>query len=671
MTPVRRLRNALPSILHPLRGMRFGTQLFLAFLALVAIPVLAFYGASTAISRDAMVELYSKNTYELLTKNSALFDRRLSDALTSAEKLVYDRELYSVLATVGEGTGYRLASYNARFAAVFPKYFNLRDPDLYSVSVAAPYYSNGTRWMDSAAFLCSDAYRRALAADGGTVWTAWPAEPYRETADTRQNAGDPSQVAGATGEDAARASAGSQAADPDARPTADLLFGAKSSEGFFAFSRVLDCFYVDNATNIRYVFPEDRVKPVATVVFRDSLFRRELSGSIPIAGTMYYVVGPDRQVVASNDPSAVVTIGSDGWYERMCAEPDGVMRATLGGSEVVVCHATSSLTGWRTVVMMRTDRLTADTTRSLGRTALLLMAVILGMAVLTSLLLSRRIAKPMKRLTEALRKTGEGDFGTQIPESGSVEFRRLIGRFNGMSSRIERLIRENYEGRIHQKEAEIQLLNRQLNPHFLYNTLNLINCIAIEDNSREISKLLVALSNMLHYTADTRRDMGKLDEELQWLRDYVTIMSARREGEVIFTTDIDPALHAHDIPRLMLQPFVENAFIHGFADRVGDCRLSIVARFEGGGQAESGITDCEQSDGGLRSGGRVYIVEDDGAGIPPERLEQIRTGGTGSIGVSNVDARIRLMYGEEYGVSIESMVGEWTRVTVRLPGSSA
>ena len=341
------------------------------------------------------------------------------------------------------------------------------------------------------------------------------------------------------------------------------------------------------------------------------------------------------------------TVADFKWIDQIRQERNGTQKLVIQNIIMNLSYVTSDVTGWTVVMMIPQDKLMADVNRSMSKTMVVLFAALLFTASLLAVLLSLKISKPMKNLHQAIRKTGEGSFGYKIPETGPLEFRLLTSRFNQMGEEIAHLIRENYEVKIQQKEAQIQLLNLQLNPHFLYNTLNLVNCIAIEGGQAEISRLLVALSNILHYTADIK-EMGDLQEEMKWLEDYIFIMSCRYDGKLTYIRNIDPAIYAHPVPRLFLQPFVENSFIHGFENLEQDYMLTISAWIEG----ET----------------RFYCVEDNGAGISTEKLTKLyHTENAEGIGIRNVDSRIKLIYGDGYGAKITSVQGEGTKVVVRMP----
>lgn len=163
-----------------------------------------------------------------------------------------------------------------------------------------------------------------------------------------------------------------------------------------------------------------------------------------------------------------------------------------------------------------------------------------------------------------MRSVGGGDFQKQVDVETNDEFGILLQRFNKMNDRIRLLVIENYEIKLKEQEAEILALSMQMNPHFLYNTLNVMNWTAIENNQKELSKMLVSLSNMLHYTSRKDWSAVHLSEEIKWMNNYFYIMSVRFEDKFTVHYAIEPELYEYKMPRLLFQPFVENAIMHGF-----------------------------------------------------------------------------------------------------------
>lgn len=258
-----------------------------------------------------------------------------------------------------------------------------------------------------------------------------------------------------------------------------------------------------------------------------------------------------------------------------------------------------------------------------------------------------RITKPIKKLLAAMRSVGGGDFQKQVDVGTNDEFGILLQRFNKMNDRIRLLVIENYEIKLKEQEAEILALSMQMNPHFLYNTLNVMNWTAIENNQKELSKMLVNLSNMLHYTSRKDWRAVHLSEEIKWMNNYFYIMSVRFEDKFTVHYEIEPKLYEYKMPRLLFQPFVENAVMHGF-DQI-----------EAGGMISIR--------GWIDSGKRYYVIEDNGRGMSNDTIDEILYKESTSIGIKNTIARIQMTYGDSYGVAINSLPGRGTMIVITLP----
>jgi two-component system sensor histidine kinase YesM len=279
-----------------------------------------------------------------------------------------------------------------------------------------------------------------------------------------------------------------------------------------------------------------------------------------------------------------------------------------------------------------------------------LAVALLLFSLLLAFIFANSVIRPIHQLLQAIKKTGEGEFDTRIPVESYNEMGLLIHKFNQMNVKINNLIEENYKVKLREKETEIMSLNIQLNPHFLYNTLNIMNWTALENNQRELSRMIVSLSSMLHYTSENSQDTGDLAEELNWLKHYIFITNQRFEDRFTVEYDIAPELYAYRVPKLFLQPFVENAIVHGFSRLHSGGRITIR--------------------GWMAGEARKFTVEDNGTGIPPGKLEQLIKLEGDSIGIRNVDKRIKLIYGDAYGITLTSAEGEGTIVNINLPISN-
>lgn len=274
-----------------------------------------------------------------------------------------------------------------------------------------------------------------------------------------------------------------------------------------------------------------------------------------------------------------------------------------------------------------------------------------GLAVI----FSNRLRKPVALLSSQVKKIGNGDFSPN-PSIESEDELGEIGRgINKMSARIANLLDKSVEDEREKKNLEIKMLQAQINPHFLYNTLDSIRWIAVIQKNASIIKMVTALSGLLKNLAKGFNEKVTMRAELDFLSDYITIEKMRYME--MFDVEIDVAeeeLYQAKIIKLTLQPLVENAIFSGI---------------EPGGKNGSIKIRIWQEEEKL-----CISVKDDGVGMTEEKIQDImnnpqkRKGDTMSgIGLPNVDQRIKLVYGDEYGLRIKSQVGEYTEILVTLP----
>ena len=215
---------------------------------------------------------------------------------------------------------------------------------------------------------------------------------------------------------------------------------------------------------------------------------------------------------------------------------------SIDGQETIVCFDTSKITGWVSLVVIPSDQLLGDMLKTIKSYLIYSLLLLIGIFIFTSYFVTGRITKPLLNLLKAFKQTGEGNFEISVDERGSKELVVLSKRFKDMNTKIQKLIEENYESKIREKEAEIMALNLQLDPHFMYNTLNVINLISVENGQDEISEMIVSLSKMLKYTVKTTSEIVPFKNDWEYLHSYILIMTKRFEGRFQVETDIDPAL---------------------------------------------------------------------------------------------------------------------------------
>ena len=277
------------------------------------------------------------------------------------------------------------------------------------------------------------------------------------------------------------------------------------------------------------------------------------------------------------------------------------------------------------------------------------------LALVLALLLAAYLTKPISLLNNRLHRIADNDFSydPEIEKAGG-ELGQIGHTVNEMTMSIENLLQATEQSYEQRRKIEIQLLQSQVNPHFLYNTLDSIRWMAVIQKSPGIESMTRSLSNLLKNIAKGTQDKITLEEELALLHDYVEIQSVRYMEAFTFYDTVPKELYRYWIIKLTLQPLVENAIFHGIEPTGEDGTITVTGREEG--------SDL------------VLCVTDDGAGIPPDILPTLLSeerprshASLNGIGVCNVHKRLQMLYGDAYGLTIESEPGVGTCVTVRVP----
>jgi len=325
---------------------------------------------------------------------------------------------------------------------------------------------------------------------------------------------------------------------------------------------------------------------------------------------------------------------------------------TSNNRNYYVCGQYNGMTGWETYSVIATDQIFPQA-GTLRYFIMLFVAISTLIASIIIMGVSYTMTRPINDLSKAMRKVNEEDFSVQIKNRRNDEMGKLIDSFNFMTNKINSLIREVYQEKIAQKNAELEALEAQINPHFLYNTLDSINWMLIAKEEYEISDVIISLGNLMKYCVDKNNAMVTLEQETDYVVSYLFIQKIRMEDRLEYEINVPESLKQFRVPKLILQPLVENAIKHG-----------IEPHKEGGIVR---IRVLEQEDA-------ISIeVEDNGKGIDEMRLRQLEGHLSGedqeftSIGINNVDKRIRLHYGEEYKIRIVSDFGKGTRVIITIP----
>ena len=279
-----------------------------------------------------------------------------------------------------------------------------------------------------------------------------------------------------------------------------------------------------------------------------------------------------------------------------------------------------------------------------------LIAACVAIILALGLSFSRIFTRKIEELTDNMNQVNQGSRMVTVDSDAGDEIGLLVRSFRRMMDEINRLIHEVYENKIALKEFELKALTAQINPHFLYNSLSVINWMAIRSNQREISKVTLSLSMFYRTALSKGQDMVTVDNCIQNIKAYLDIQLVMHDNEVIW--DIDPEVKGDIVPKLLLQPVVENALEHGLdMKEEGEKILKLFF-----------VKDGEDV---------LLAVEDNGPGMEQEEADKLVTYKASGYGLKNVNDRMQLLYGMEYGIKVFSQIDQGTRVEMRIPREKA
>lgn len=419
---------------------------------------------------------------------------------------------------------------------------------------------------------------------------------------------------------------------------------------------------------IKQKFILDEEKPV--LIFGRAL--KDIWGTSEIIGVMVYEVDPsvvedlltdidfnasgssiivdrDNRVVGDADDRSTMRL-TDIDLPR---GPSGIMNTVLDGKEMIVVYDLLSINDWKLVGLIPAVHFVKDS-REIGFYTLYLTIGLMLVAVILALIVSRRVHTPVHTMIRSMRKAREGDFDVQITAQRRDEFGILFENFNLMVSRIKTLIDELYIQRLIKNEMQLKMLVSQINAHFIYNTLDSIHWIARIRKVDEISTMISGLSNYLRISLSSGKDTITVQEAVELVESYLSIQKVRYQDKFEVDMRMDPELVNYKVLKFVFQPLVENAIYHGLEKKNGKGRLLIC---------------WLKTDETLH-----YEVQDDGVGIPADKLREITDSlanndvqGENYFALKNINAQIKLSYGQEYGLKLESGAGVGTKVSLRLP----
>ena len=389
------------------------------------------------------------------------------------------------------------------------------------------------------------------------------------------------------------------------------------------------------------------------------VFRLSSLGENMGIGAVTLLFDRDGRLIASNTENGMSGVDPGA---LLAAEDRSV---ELGGQSYVLVKQHSEISGWTLLILTPVEAITKGI--YVLRAAVLASAAVGSVLfILLSLLLSTAITRPILRLIKSMRSVRFGELKPAEQMSATAEISELVHTYNRMVESMRELIRLVYEKELMQNRAELKALQAQIHPHFLYNTLEALYWSLLEKNEDELAEYVVALSELFRYTITglNREEWVTLSEELEQVRRYLLIMGMRFGDRLKWSIHSEMDDHRLLLPKLIIQPLVENAIQHGIENKLGSGLVKVTVK-------RSPQPECFD-----------VVVEDDGAGMDEETLRKIREaldeGGAGlkrkttsGYGIANVQQRLRLYFGDGAAglslLAIESRKGQGTTVTLTIP----
>lgn len=368
--------------------------------------------------------------------------------------------------------------------------------------------------------------------------------------------------------------------------------------------------------------------------------------------TQLLLVDDNYNLVASNQKSRDVDYyrESDLDFKKRLIHPDGDPVIRVNGQDYSISTARVEPYEWMVVGLTPLKEIREQHQVLLKFTLIASVSLLLIVALL-SIFLSRHVTSPIRKLLRSMNDFKRGDFNQKVAVESKDEVGLLTQKYNQMVAELNELIQKVYISQTNQKMIELKTLQAQIEPHFLYNTLDYIFLNSKINGDDETAEVVRSLSQLFRISLNRGSDYYSLENEINQIKAYVNIQQARFPGRFKVEYAIDPRVEPYLTSKLLLQPIVENAIIHSFDHKEkgeGALRIS-------GSLSEEGI---------------VFAVEDNGKGMTEEQvaaLLQVSPHGSGGYGIKNVNERLTMLFGEEYRLRIASEIGKGTTVAIRLP----
>lgn len=405
------------------------------------------------------------------------------------------------------------------------------------------------------------------------------------------------------------------------------------------------------------VYDVDNLKKIGYFVLeykKTSLYKYYSQIKLHKQGELY-IIDRNGQII-SHEHESMINVRPDASYINriISGGKQGNFSELVDGRRQIITYQQIGDMGWKLVSIIPAENYLIQSL-ILKNWMLLIFLSVFVLAIILAYYVSNSISKPIRQLSDMMKNVEHDRLDVSFQYNSRNEIGVLSRNFNRMILRISYLINQVYQEELLKQRSQLKYLMFQINPHFLFNTLETINWLARIQGAPDVGKLSKALGDLMR-EAIKGKDVVTLDREITNVNKYIYIQNYRYSDKFQFNINMDPSTLHVVVPRFILQPLVENAIVHGLELKLGQGSIEIRSEFQ--------------------SENLVLTVTDDGEGIEPAQLLEIQKALTGKveevqtgIGLLNVHQRIQLHYGKAYGLSIQSTLGSGTMIQLLLPGS--
>ena len=439
-----------------------------------------------------------------------------------------------------------------------------------------------------------------------------------------------------------------------------IFQGNRNTQEMFCPSFYLGSREKKNYGDMAYVCPlslyyhSTAYKAYLAVYYSDDKLTSILSDNLSLEGSVSYIVNERDAIVAASDPSlsGIYQLDYDTIKASFMSSNNFIERNILD-TKVYAGFYSISNTDWFMVTVLPSPPLIHESNRLMIQIALIY-AVFLVLALIFANILAHSITGRLSSVIRQMQTVRHGPPTPMESPQAHDEIGDLIDTYNYMTRKMDELMKTQAKAAEDLRIAEFNSLQAQINPHFLYNTMDMINWMALQGQTDEISHAVQSLSRFYKLTLSRKKGISTIARELEHVTIYVQLQNMRYHDSIELITDIPDELSEYQIPKLTLQPVVENSILHGILEKESKSGTIVIT-------------------GWMENEDVVLLVSDDGVGIPPEILSTIlsgngnsQSGGT-NIAVYNTHRRLQILYGNDYGLTYSSKPGEGTEVEIRFP----